>query len=418
MTLTITAAVAACPPAMPSPAPSSSGRAFAQQLEVAGARAHESPASESSRAPARDADSARAPEHDAEDEPVAIATNAATAAAKEDASAPAKRAATTPRPIQPARVTRGRDDTADSSDTASPPINAGAADPEPSATPEARSRTASRPKNAGPACDADAPPAELCAWIHRMPAESPAAEVARSTPLRATHAPKGPAEAADSAQNLASLPQATAPDSAATMGFALPGLANEQAGANHQFAEASTSSPNAIGAIEMARANATVTQASEAGRAPLLQAELAAAPGTPHFPAALGAQLSTWMRDGVQQARLHLNPADLGPIGVRISLDGTNAQIDFQAAHAATRAALEAAVPSLASALHQSGFTLSGGGVFQQPPHSRPSSDADARGSGQGHAGQGSAPDGDEMPVTSQLSTRSIAHRGIVDLYA
>ncbi len=84
------------------------------------------------------------------------------------------------------------------------------------------------------------------------------------------------------------------------------------------------------------------------------------------FAAELGAKLSVLTQDGVQHAELHLNPAEMGPVAVQISVDGQQAQVSFHAAHAATRSALEQSLPDLAAALSAAGFTLSGGGVFQQ----------------------------------------------------
>ena len=67
----------------------------------------------------------------------------------------------------------------------------------------------------------------------------------------------------------------------------------------------------------------------------------------------------------MQQAELHLNPAEMGPVSIHISLDGTAARVDFGADVAATREAIERGLPELASALRDAGFTLAGGGVSQ-----------------------------------------------------
>ncbi|MFG6487399.1 flagellar hook-length control protein FliK [Roseateles sp. BYS78W] len=84
------------------------------------------------------------------------------------------------------------------------------------------------------------------------------------------------------------------------------------------------------------------------------------------FAPELGARVSLLAVDGVQQAELQLNPADMGPVAVQITVDGNQAQVSFHAAHAETRQALEQSLPDLAAALQGQGLTLSGGGVFQQ----------------------------------------------------
>jgi len=84
------------------------------------------------------------------------------------------------------------------------------------------------------------------------------------------------------------------------------------------------------------------------------------------FAPAMAARLSLLAADGVSEAKLHLNPADMGPVSVQIVVDGQQAQISFHAEQAETRAVLERSLPDLAAALRDNGLTLSGGGVFQQ----------------------------------------------------
>jgi flagellar hook-length control protein FliK len=86
---------------------------------------------------------------------------------------------------------------------------------------------------------------------------------------------------------------------------------------------------------------------------------------SPQFAPALGQQLSLLVREGAQEATLQLNPAEMGPVRVQIALEGLAARVDFHADLAATRQAIESSLPALAGALHESGLTLAGGGVFQ-----------------------------------------------------
>ncbi|MES2959457.1 MAG: flagellar hook-length control protein FliK [Pseudomonadota bacterium] len=134
------------------------------------------------------------------------------------------------------------------------------------------------------------------------------------------------------------------------------------------------------------------------------------------FAPALATQVTWLVQEGVQHARLSLNPAEMGPLAVRIVLDGTQARIDFSADVAGTRDAIEASLPALAAALHDSGLTLSGGGVSDGrardgahahrhdplPAPGRPGSDGD----GGNHADAG----GRTLPAR--------AARGLVDLVA
>ncbi|MDO9316127.1 MAG: flagellar hook-length control protein FliK [Burkholderiaceae bacterium] len=83
------------------------------------------------------------------------------------------------------------------------------------------------------------------------------------------------------------------------------------------------------------------------------------------FHEALGLQVSLLARDGIHQAELRLNPADMGPVSVQITMNGDQARVDFSADLAQTRQVIEAGWAELAASLQEAGFTLSGGGVSE-----------------------------------------------------
>ncbi len=136
----------------------------------------------------------------------------------------------------------------------------------------------------------------------------------------------------------------------------------------------------------------------------------------PDFAQTLGAQLSVLARDGVQQAELHLNPADMGPVSVHITMDGTQARIDFGADVAATRQVIEAGMPELASALADAGFTLAGGGVSQHP-RGRGEGGRGESGSGTGSGARRVAAGGTDTTPASRVIRRAVSAGG-VDIYA
>lgn len=156
----------------------------------------------------------------------------------------------------------------------------------------------------------------------------------------------------------------------------------------------------------LAAGAAAPAAASPAG----LTLQLATPVTAPDFSQALATQLTTLAREGVQEATLQLNPAELGPIAVKIVLDGVQAQVDFAAEHARTREALEAGLPTLAAALHGAGLTLSGGGVFERR---------------RGHDGApAEAPRGGEASAdavddaVAAVTPRRALVRGLLDAYA
>ena len=176
------------------------------------------------------------------------------------------------------------------------------------------------------------------------------------------------------------------------------------AGPAGPLAGAGQAAPASTAATPTLPASNTQTQA---------QAHLPAHPNSASFGMQLSHQVTLWLRQGVTEARLSLNPAELGPVQISISLDGQAAQVRLGAEQALTRQALELALPGLASTLAEAGFLLAGGGVFDQAPDQTP------RDSPGGHdsrsAATARADDGANTPPTQPAPRPT---RGQVDLVA
>lgn len=78
------------------------------------------------------------------------------------------------------------------------------------------------------------------------------------------------------------------------------------------------------------------------------------------------AQHVSQSREGVREVVLHLNPAEMGPVSVRIEIEGQVASVDFGATHEATRHQLEQSLPALADALRDDGLSLGRSSVGDQ----------------------------------------------------
>lgn len=183
-------------------------------------------------------------------------------------------------------------------------------------------------------------------------------------------------------------------------------------------AEARPADASALGALLGTGAAPAAATAGSSAAHPA-EARLSASPGQAGFAEQLGAQLSTFVREGVQHARLQLHPLELGPVTVQIQLDGGSAHMSFAAEHAQTRQALEQALPTLAGSLREAGLTLSGGGVFEQPRQPQPEGDGGRSDGGHGNrgggGGKGGADDGAVLQAATGAATR---RRGVVDLVA
>ncbi len=88
--------------------------------------------------------------------------------------------------------------------------------------------------------------------------------------------------------------------------------------------------------------------------------------GTAAFAEDFSQRVALVARGKVASAELSLTPADLGPVSVSIEVRGSEATLVFGAAHAATRSAIEDALPRLRDMLHAQGLQLADARVDTQ----------------------------------------------------
>ncbi|MFY8085813.1 MAG: flagellar hook-length control protein FliK, partial [Rubrivivax sp.] len=156
----------------------------------------------------------------------------------------------------------------------------------------------------------------------------------------------------------------------------------------------------------------TSTAASTGAGTELLRDTLEPAVDNPAFAAALGTRIAWMARDGLERAQLDVHPADLGPVSVQLTMEGAQVRVELTSEASVTRQVLEQSLPSLASALREAGFTLAGGGVFQQP-QDRPGREAAAE------PGQRPGSTGAVSGTAAGLQPLAPARRqGLVDLFA
>jgi len=132
--------------------------------------------------------------------------------------------------------------------------------------------------------------------------------------------------------------------------------------------------------------------------------------GSQEWGNALG-QRVVWMAGREQQvAELHLNPPDLGPLQVVLSVSNDQASAQFFSHHAVVREAVEAALPQLRQMLADNGITLGQASV---------SADTSSRQADSGHEQRG-RPGGAALPDDPASSRpRTLKFReGMVDTFA
>ncbi|MCK9684685.1 flagellar hook-length control protein FliK [Scleromatobacter humisilvae] len=164
--------------------------------------------------------------------------------------------------------------------------------------------------------------------------------------------------------------------------------------------------------------------AQQASQTPPAQATLPMPPQAPAFAPALGHQIDVWMKGGVQHAEVQLSPQDLGPIRVKIEMQGDQTRVHMSADVQSTRDALQQAMPQLSQQLGQVGISLTGGGVSDQPTfqQSQAQAQANAGGFGGGRSGNGGSQEagqGGLEEIAAASAARQMAQRrGLLDTYA
>ncbi len=134
----------------------------------------------------------------------------------------------------------------------------------------------------------------------------------------------------------------------------------------------------------------------------------------PGWDRALGNRVQWMVNQNIQVAELRLNPPNLGPLEVRLQMDGDRTHINFVTPQAAVRDAVDAALPRLREMFAEGGLSLGDVTVSHQGAGEGEAGGGDAEGeAGGGERGQ--AGDGGE-PMAPGTGGRS--GEGLVDYYA
>lgn len=136
--------------------------------------------------------------------------------------------------------------------------------------------------------------------------------------------------------------------------------------------------------------------------------------GTPAWNQAVGQKL-VWMIGNEQQsASLTLNPPDLGPLQVVLSVSSTQANASFYSSQPEVRQALEAALPKLREMLGDAGIQLGQASVSAGTPQQQGSyGEQQASSRGLSHSR-----DSVVLPATALTNSTRIVRDGLIDTFA
>lgn len=211
------------------------------------------------------------------------------------------------------------------------------------------------------------------------------------------------------AQDVASAAAAAkaAPDSA--------GLALRQAREQTDAAALKEAAPLAPTMLQAQPAALDIAQAA----AGVATDRIAARVGTPAWNQQVSQKI-VWMAAGeAQTATLTLNPPDLGPMQVVLSVSNDQTSVAFSSNQLEVRQALENALPRLREMMSESGIALGNASVDAGMPDGRDAQQQAGRGEGtsrRGGVGSGTGDAGAAAIPTPR--TRPLGDRGMVDTFA
>jgi flagellar hook-length control protein FliK len=129
------------------------------------------------------------------------------------------------------------------------------------------------------------------------------------------------------------------------------------------------------------------------------------------FADSVGGRLLWMAEQKIGHAHIRINPAELGPVEIRMRLDGERVHADFSSGQSEVRQALESSLPRLREMLASQGFALGQAGVGDHG-QSRPS---DAR---QDPGGQRPNSISGTEPEIGPATMKPLLPRGLFDAYA
>jgi hypothetical protein len=102
----------------------------------------------------------------------------------------------------------------------------------------------------------------------------------------------------------------------------------------------------------------------------------------------IGSRMTMMVEQGKHTASLRLSPEHLGPLEVRITMNGDQASVQFGATHVDTRNAIENALPRLREMFASQGLSLADANVSREPPRQQQNSTPQTSPSGAGFAAE------------------------------
>lgn len=168
----------------------------------------------------------------------------------------------------------------------------------------------------------------------------------------------------------------------------------------------------------------TISQASamraEVIAAPLLSDHIGPRVGAKGWDQAIGQKIAWMVAGGEQSAQLTLNPPDLGPVQVVLSISDNFVDASFVSSHLNVREAIESAAPKLREMMDNAGISLSGFSVSAESAqsHNQFGAEKSSRGGGSQAAMSSGTESETDNTAMSLIARNTGKELGLVDTFA
>ncbi len=149
--------------------------------------------------------------------------------------------------------------------------------------------------------------------------------------------------------------------------------------------------------------------------APQISAQL----GSQEWQQAVSQHVTLFTRQGQQSAELRLHPEDLGQIQISLRLEDNQAQLQMTSPHSHVRAALEATLPALRTALAEGGIQLGQSSISSESFAQQQQQSGQQQQPSSRSAGSFPSPAGEAEPLAVPASVQRLASgNNAVDIFA
>lgn len=157
--------------------------------------------------------------------------------------------------------------------------------------------------------------------------------------------------------------------------------------------------------VPLARINPTGNFLPASAVQNLPSLEVKAAVGKSGWNQGFSQQIAMMASNGIQQAKIKLNPAHLGPVEATVKLTAETAVVNLSSMHLTTKEAMESAIPRLKEMLNENGFSQVDVNVSHQDKKEQQEANLDSKTGSNSEHGNSAMPGDEQLSESHELES-------------